>query len=37
MIESIGQKVKEIRQQKNIKLKELGEKTNLSTSFLSQF
>ena len=37
MIESIGHKVKELRLQKNITLKELGEKTNLSISFLSQF
>lgn len=37
MIESIGQKVKEIRQQNDITLKELSEKTGLSTSFLSQF
>ncbi|MBQ9535623.1 MAG: helix-turn-helix transcriptional regulator [Clostridia bacterium] len=33
----IGQKVKAIRQQKGLTLKELGDRTGLSTGFLSQF
>ncbi|GAA0748246.1 XRE family transcriptional regulator [Clostridium oceanicum] len=36
MIEDIGKKVKSLRNDKKLTLKELSEKTNLSTGFLSQ-
>jgi transcriptional regulator with XRE-family HTH domain len=37
MITGIGEKVKKIRNEKKITLRELSERTGLSTSFLSQF
>ncbi|UYP01192.1 XRE family transcriptional regulator [Oceanotoga sp. DSM 15011] len=37
MIDDIGNKVKKLRSKKNMTLKELSEKTDLSTGFLSQF
>ncbi|WP_042275806.1 helix-turn-helix domain-containing protein [[Clostridium] dakarense] len=36
-IKNIGEKVKQLRNAKGLTLKELGEKTNLSSGFLSQF
>lgn len=36
MIEDIGRKIKELRSSKNLTLKDLGSKTNLSIGFLSQ-
>lgn len=36
-MESVNQKIRKIRRERDITLKELSEKTNLSVSFLSQF
>ena len=36
-MESVSKKIRKIRREKNITLKELSEKTELSVSFLSQF
>ena len=35
MEQEISQRIRELRKKKNITLKELGEKTDLSASFLS--
>lgn len=37
MFEDVGKKVKEVRNQKKMTLKDLSEKTGLSTGYLSQF
>lgn len=37
LLENIGAKVKKLRQEKNLTLREMSEKINLSTGYLSQF